>query len=106
MSKTFIVTIGDSGTSEEYMKNLNSERLRHIIWNVSNLKMCEINVEESVVEQSCGTPDFTEKSTALLVGAKRRLGDCASYEDGRDNDDLIREINEFLMEKNRLDSRG
>jgi hypothetical protein len=39
------------------------------------------------------------KMLDLLVKAKRRLGNCAAYEDGKDNDDLVKKINEFLMEK-------
>lgn len=95
MSKTFTVTIGDSGTSEEYLKSLDSERLRHIIWNVSNLKMCEINVEEITVEQNCGTPIDSSKNIEKPL---RLSGNLAWENRIEDSDDYIGDKMNNLIE--------
>jgi hypothetical protein len=57
------------------------------------------SIHAANVEQNVERPLDQRKMLDLLVKAKRRLGNCAAYEDGKDNDDLVKKINEFLMEK-------
>lgn len=54
------------------------------------------NFSLKLVEQTCGTLDFAEKTIDLLDRAKRRLNECEGYCDGSNNDYLVEEIDQFI----------